>query len=156
MAIIPASLHTHSDQIGIRLTGDALFRGLSSSARRTLAAITHTRDAAIGELIFSEGDVPSDLKILVEGHAVLVIGNSSADSACIRKAADGEIFGVTETLGRSPYQYSLKALTDCRIETISREDFENFLSKEKLPRSRLIRILGIAVQMRHLFVRTAN
>jgi CRP-like cAMP-binding protein len=154
VAIIPESLHTYSDHVGIRLTEEALFRDLSAATRRKLSEISHSETFELGQLVFSEGDVPSDVKILVEGQAILVAGNATTDSLGVRKAANGEIFGLTETLGHSPYRYSLKGLTDCRFDTIAKEDLETFLSNEKLPRFRLIRILGIAVQTRHLFARS--
>lgn len=84
---------------------------------------------------------------MVEGHAVIVTGDDPPDEMYIRNAAEMEIFGLTEAIGQERFRYSLKAITACRVDLISKENFEAFLTTEKLPRARLTRILGIAIQI---------
>lgn len=97
--------------------------------------------------------MPNTISVLANGEAELIAGPQVCP--LFRKPAVGhEIFGLPEAFGGCCFAYGLYALSDCEIHSIPLKDFDEFLRSEEIPRTRLIRILGLAVQMRQRLLRS--
>ena len=130
------------------MNDEGLFRDLSSSAQGALQKIRKTREVRAGEMLVEKGEIPSSVSILCEGRAVLVSDTPKNENVLVRYADPHEVFGITEMFAEAGYSYSVRAVSTCKVERIERDDFDEFLRKEEVPRSRLIRILGIGLQLR--------
>jgi CRP/FNR family transcriptional regulator len=76
-----------------------------------------------------EGQTPSDILILLEGHVKLFINSSNGKRLILRVARPGEILGLISALSGSPYGLTAEALHLCSIASLRRPDFLGFLSR---------------------------
>jgi CRP-like cAMP-binding protein len=97
-----------------------------------------------GQTIFSKDLVPQEIVVLASGSAELKCGDTSGDS---RQVMPGEVFGLTETLAEAKYCDSLRALSDCEINVIGREDLISYL--RSTPEA-CYRSLEVIAEMLHL------
>lgn len=146
--IYPEYVINPAEVSGTRINDEGLFRDLSSRTRKALRMIRLIREIKAGELLVEKGHIPSSVSILCEGRAVLVSDTQNSENVLVRYADPHEVFGITEMFAEVGYTYSVRAVSTCQVERIERDDFDKFLRNEEVPRSRLIRILGIGLQLR--------
>jgi len=127
-----------------------LFGALSPAAQEALRAVKRAKDFAAGANVFTKGEIPSAIYILVRGEAQIV---RHGGGAAVCPATPGEIFGLTETLSNLPYETSLKTGAPCRFEYIRRAPFLNFLRNEPAACFRLLEIAAANLQQLYRFLR---
>jgi CRP/FNR family transcriptional regulator, cyclic AMP receptor protein len=119
-----------------------IFAGLSAAQLAEIACITQIRKYASGEEITREGDEGHELYLLLSGKVevskslTLLAGRADIDakdkSLIQLKAEDGPYFGEIALLNEaSSRSATVKALTDCLVGIISRQDFMNLCQRDK-------------------------
>ena len=129
------------------LAGD-LFGVLSPAACGYLHAVKHEKEFKKNEAVFNAGGTPSAIYILAEGEARIFY----QDGASFLTATPGEILGLTEMISNLPHEASLRTVTACRFEYISRDDFLLFLQNEPAVCFRLLEIVAANLHRLYSFL----
>ncbi len=91
---------------------------MESSGLRTFLFSADKKD----EYIIRKGEVGDKLYIIIEGFA-----QANTDGKLGNKLGDADYFGAISLLGDITRTVSVKALTDIRVLTLSKESFKNFI-----------------------------
>ncbi len=129
------------------LCADDLFCGLPPEAANSLSAIKRDKHFAKGETVFTGGQMPCCIFILLEGEAEI---HHQGETYSIKQ---NEILGLTEALANLPYEISVKAAAPCRFECIRRDEFLAFLQTQPEICFRLLQKLGANLQKIYRFLR---
>jgi uncharacterized membrane protein len=101
-----------------------LFRGLSESARISLAERLVERRYRAGELVFSKGDTGSAMFLVLSGKVEIFLPpQGGAERVDLKEASEGEHFGELSLFDEKPRSASAEAKTDCVLLELSREHF---------------------------------
>lgn len=130
---------------GHLLSANCLFCDLSSEALESLARIKNMIQFQKDVFIFTRGEIPSCVYILLEGQARML----SEDDKPLRLVKPDEIMGLTEMIGDLPCQVDVETITPCVCESINEEDFIAFLKDQPEVCFRLAQLLGLNVQKRY-------
>lgn len=122
--------------------GDDLFCDLSPKSLKSLERIKRKTQFQEGVCIFAKGDLPCCIYVLLKGRAQFL----QSESPEVRPVEKNEILGLPEMLANSPFEASVKAVTNCLCECISRDDFIEFLHEEPRVCFRLVQLLGSRLQ----------
>ena len=82
-----------------------------------------------GSTLFSEGESPKNVFILVNGRAKLSVNLSDGKRFILRIAEPGEVLGLAFALTGNPYEVMAETLYLCHIALIKREEFLEFLQR---------------------------
>ena len=115
-----------------------LFGALSPAAQDSLRAVTLDKEFAKDETIFADGEPTSGVYILRIGEAQILYRGDRK----VHLIKPDEILGLTETVANLPFESSVKTLSACHFEFISRAAFLAFLGDEPETCFRLLRMLG--------------
>ncbi len=101
-----------------------LFRGLSESARISLAERLVERRYRAGELVFSKGDTGSAMFLVLSGKVEIFLPpEGGAERVDLKEVSEGEHFGELSLFDEKPRSASAEAKTDCVLLELSREHF---------------------------------
>lgn len=128
--------------VGTAFLADDLFGGLPAETAKSLRAAKQTKRFAKDETIFTGGQMPSGIYVLLEGRAQLFYNGGGRT----RSIKQNEILGLTEAIAELPYETSVKTVAPCIFEYIGREDFIGFLQNEPEICFRLLQRLGANLQ----------
>ncbi len=106
-----------------------------------------------GETIFSSGQLPKVLYILRQGRASLIGSSSSGQSRPFRTSLPNEIFGITESLGETPFDFDLVAADQCSVEQIDRQNIEDLLLADGRSIAHVIQALSHGIHLCHIVAR---
>ncbi len=119
-----------------------LLEGLSDPVRESFMNMTRTKSWTRGELIISEGDVCKSLFIVTKGVAAVQKYTPSGEYSTIRLLEAGCCFGEAHLFEEQPrYTYTLEAVTDVTILTISMEQFRDLMETDPKIRENYLRVL---------------
>lgn len=131
---------------GKPFSAESLFCDLTPKTRKSLAKIKKQVKFRKHESIFSAGELPFSVYVLVAGKAQLYI-NTAANKRCIvRNILHSELLGLPELLAYFPYETGIEAVTACYCDCFPREDFINFLQTDSNISFRLLSMLGTNLQ----------
>jgi CRP-like cAMP-binding protein len=130
------------------LAGDDLFRDLSPASQNSLLAVKREKEFAPGETIFAGGAMPCCIYILTAGEAQIFYHGGGR----VHRVKQNEILGLTEALSNMPYEISVKTVTSCRFECLSRDAFLDFLQNEPETCFRLLQMLGTNLHKLYQFL----
>jgi CRP-like cAMP-binding protein len=88
-----------------------------------------SRVFAAGEIVLDKGSVPEAVLIFREGAAELIALDAGGELQAMRVVQPGEILGLTESIAGAPFNFRLKAVTDCRIESFELREFIQLLKE---------------------------
>lgn len=106
-----------------------------------------------GETIFSAGQSPEVLYILRQGIAKLIGSSPSGLGKPFRTSLPNEIFGVTESLGETPFDFDLVAAGQCTVEQIDRQNIEDLLLTDGRSIAHVIQALSYGIHFCHIVAR---
>jgi CRP/FNR family transcriptional regulator len=78
-------------------------------------------------VLFAEKQKPSNILFLLDGNVKLTMNSILGERLTLATATPGEILGLAATLGGSSYEMTAIALFPCRIDSLPRQSFLDFL-----------------------------
>jgi NTE family protein len=82
-----------------------------------------------GQVIYKEGAAPSFFYCIVRGRVVISSLGAQAKQAVLEYLHRGKYFGIISLLTGEPHSVTAKALNDCLLLTIAKDDFDLLLKK---------------------------
>lgn len=111
------SEHPSAETVGSVL----LFTGLSHEEHERLAAISFVEELPAGSRIFSEGDPPDDLWVMLEGRVALTMKTFGQPDKNVLTLRAGELLGWSALIGRKRVA-SADAVLDTRLLRMPRSE----------------------------------
>jgi len=105
------------------------FDTLRAEDLRDLELLTRLDVLSPGIVLFGEEEEPHEVFLLLEGRVKLTINSANGKRFLLRIAEPGEIVGLASALAGVPYEMTAETLNLCRIASISRIDFLQFLTR---------------------------
>ncbi len=124
-----------------RKTGE-FFRSLSPSGLRELKAIVLPISCPARAILFQEEQPPASILILLEGSVKISVNSSDGRRMILRIAKPAELLGLTSVLSGTSHEVTAEALHPCRIASIPRKTFLDFLTRHPATYQSLARELG--------------
>jgi CRP/FNR family cyclic AMP-dependent transcriptional regulator len=122
------------------LSEPALFKGLSQEQMRKLLSITRQVRFKKGDTIMKEGDIGHHMYIIQDGSVEVVksliledMDDEDAERGKVfthLSAEDHAVFGEIALLEESRRTATIRALTDCTLYEISKDDFLNLAEQD--------------------------
>jgi predicted acylesterase/phospholipase RssA/CRP-like cAMP-binding protein len=117
-----------------------LLQGLSVRSKRQLMEQANRIHHQAGEWLFREGDSASSAFIVRSGRIEIVREDTQRE--VLRTVKRGGIVGELALLRRTVRSASARALCDCELLELSREDFERMILEDRQFALSLCRVLG--------------
>jgi uncharacterized membrane protein len=129
------------------LTKIPMFENLSAEDLNLLTLLWHERTIRKSEVLFRKGDVGSSM-FIVEDGAIEICVLSAQDEEDIRVSTinKGGFFGELALISGQPRTATAKAIEDCRLLEMWREEFINFLSTRPIVAISMINEIGKRLQ----------
>lgn len=81
------------------------------------------------EVLFEEKQNPSRVFVLLEGQVKLSMNSMDGRRLILRIAGPGELPGLTSALSGKEYEMTAEALHPCKVASVRRQDFLEFLMR---------------------------
>ena len=134
---------------------------LSDHEAEVLAGLMSPLELADGDYLIEEGTADDTLHLLVSGKLEVVKKTGAGESATLSILRDGALAGEMSFVDGAAHTVGLRALCDCRILSIRREDFETIVDDNpqliyKVMRAIVRSTHQILQRMNHEFVEVSN
>lgn len=110
---------------------------ISASSRKN-----RTRFHDRGKVLFAEGDPVRGVYALRTGSAAVSVSSSEGRVIILRLAHAGEVLGLNCVLCNSFYDTTVKTLTPCCIDFVSRAELIEFMERNQAGATALLRLLS--------------
>jgi len=115
---------------GLRTVGKGrFFDTLRAEDLDDLELLTRLDALSPGTILFGEEEEPDEVFLLLEGRVKLTINSANGKRFLLRIVEPGEIIGLASALAGVPYEMTAEAHHLCRIASINRLDFLQFLTR---------------------------
>ena len=105
------------------LQGIGLFEGLDRDEVVSVAEVCQVRSFLKGELVFGEGSLGNELYIVRSGRVVIQMGGRGCSPATTLQVVEpNQIFGELALIDEESRSAAARALTDCEILILPREN----------------------------------
>lgn len=131
---------------GNSFSAESLFCDLSPQTAQSFAKIKRKVNFAKNQAIFSTGEMPCNIYVLLQGEARLYINSKNQKHCIVRNINQNEILGLPESLSFFPYETGIETLSPCVCESFKRDDFINLLKDNPQISFRLLKMLGYTLQ----------
>jgi len=108
----------------------ALGAELTDDEAETLSALMETSELADGDFLFEEGATDDALHVILTGKLEVVKRTGADEEASLAILREGELTGEMSFVDGAPHTVGLRALTDSRVLSLQREDFEGIIASE--------------------------
>ncbi|MEW6775455.1 MAG: cyclic nucleotide-binding domain-containing protein [Bdellovibrionota bacterium] len=108
-----------------------LFQELSDAHLKEVASICHEEEAKVGTTVFKEGEKGDKLFIILSGEIRISKQIPGVGEEALAVLKQGAFFGEMALIDDSERSADAIANKSCKLATISREDFEQFLFVNK-------------------------
>ena len=141
--------------------GSSLGSELSNDEARVLAGLMNYRDVADGEFLIEEGVSDDTLHVLLSGKLEVVKHTGAGETASLAILRPGALAGEMSFVDGAVHTVGLRALTDCRVLSLRRKDFEEVVGENphlvyKVMRAVTRSAHRIVHQMNHEFIELSN
>lgn len=109
-------------------TGEFVER-LSPEARREFESLRMSFDCPANTVLFMEDQAPSNILFLLEGQVKVSMNSYAGRRLIIGIANPGETLGLASALSGSRYDITAETLYSCKIASMEREEFLEFLTR---------------------------
>jgi len=106
-----------------------LFAGLTSPELGYLRKKSSFEEFRKGQVIYKEGAPPSYFYCLVRGRVVISAQDHLGKQQVLEYLHRGQYFGIISALTGEPHSVTAKALNDCLLIVISKNDFDGLLKR---------------------------
>ena len=104
-----------------------LFDKLAPETVRELIALAHTRTFEPGEVLFSEGDQPEHVYLILDGTMKLSINSTGGRRLILGMAMNGDFAGLASVLCNKPQETTGETGYTSKVAILAANDFRNFL-----------------------------
>lgn len=141
--------------------GSSLGSELSGEEAGVLAELMSHSDVADGEFLIQEGATDDTLYVLLSGKLEVVKHTGAGETASLAILRPGALVGEMSFVDGAVHTVGLRALTDCRVLSLRRKDFEEIIAKHphivyKVMRAVTRSAHRIVHQMNHEFIELSN
>lgn len=103
---------------------------LSDRQCATLASIIKVAGLKANEFLLEEGQVDDSLHVLVTGKLEVVKSDQGGEYVALHVLQPGDMAGELGFIDGMPHSAGLRAVSDCEVFNIHREDFETLIGKD--------------------------
>jgi CRP/FNR family cyclic AMP-dependent transcriptional regulator len=129
------------------LTKIPMFENLSAEDLNLLTLLWHERTIRKSEVLFRKGDVGSSMFIVQDGSMeICVLSGQDQEEIRVSTIDKGGFFGELALISGQPRTATAKAIEDCRLLEMWREEFINFLSTRPMVAISMINEIGKRLQ----------
>lgn len=100
-----------------------IFEHIPTDGLAHLAAITEEIELAPGTVIYTEGEIPDGMYIVIDGQVEL-----TREKQNVMVAGGKDVFGTWALFDEEPRVVSAAALRECRVLKIDKQDFIDLLA----------------------------
>jgi len=141
--------------------GSSLGSELSNDEAGALAALMSHREISDGEFLIDEGTSDDTLHILLAGKLEVVKHTGAGETASLAILRPGALAGELSFIDGAVHTVGLRALCDCRVLSLKREDFEGIIDANPRLVYKVMRAVArsahrIVHQMNHEFIELSN
>ena len=129
------------------LTKIPMFENLSAEDLNLLTLLWHERTIRKSEVLFRKGDVGSSMFIVQDGAIeICVLSEQDQEDIRVSTINRGGFFGELALISGLPRTATARAIEDCRLLEMWREEFINFLSTRPIVAISMIDEIGKRLQ----------
>jgi CRP-like cAMP-binding protein len=141
--------------------GSSLGSELSNEEAGVLAGLMNYHDVADGEFLIEEGVSDDTLHLLLSGKLEVVKHTGAGETASLAILRPGAMAGEMSFVDGAVHTVGLRALSDCRVLSLRRKDFEEIIAENphlvyKVMRAVTRSAHRIVHQMNHEFIELSN
>jgi CRP-like cAMP-binding protein len=103
-------------------------------------------NCADGRKLFSQGDDPSGLFILMSGEVTLILENDLGVPLILTPMAPGSILGLPALVSEKPYSMTAMAKRGAKVGFVTRDEFSFLMLSEPLLALMIVRVLAAEVR----------
>jgi len=134
---------------------------LSHEEAGELSALMNMLALKDGDFLISEGTQDDSLHVLLEGKLEVIKDTAADGTASLAILRDGDLAGELSFLDGATHTVGLRALCDCHVLSLKREDFEKIVDKHPQTVYKVMRAVArsahrIVHQMNHDFIEMSN
>ena len=112
---------------GACVTSVPIFNNLDYDQLLKISQIMEGVSYDKGNIIFTEGNNGDTLYFIYEGKIKLYKYTKDGKEQILNILSDGDFFGELNLLKNSTYNFNAKAITDCKVCTLTNEQFKNII-----------------------------
>jgi CRP/FNR family cyclic AMP-dependent transcriptional regulator len=120
---------------------EGYFCSLGSDILPQLEVISTPISAASSQQIFAQGQDPEQVFILCSGYVKLTASSPRGRKMIVRIAGPGSVLGLHAAVSSNPYEVTAQTLSEVRLRSVRRPDFNAFLGQHEEVRSRVTQCL---------------
>lgn len=121
----------------------AFFMGLSPDVLEEFESMGHRANYENGSLLFSEGQFPESVYVVIEGSIKLSLNSTDGRRLTHQVASRGDIVGITAVILDIPYDSTAEAIHTCKVASISKREFFAFLLRDPETQWAVMRALSV-------------
>ena len=149
------------DNVTNLVIGSSLGAELSQKEAGTLAGLMSHSELADNEFLIKEGATDDSLHVLLSGKLEVVKSTGADESASLAILRPGALAGELSFVDGAQHTVGLRALSDCRVLRLKREDFEGIIDDHPRLAYKVMRAVvrsahRIVHQMNYEFVELSN
>ena len=143
------------------LKDSSLGAELSDQEAGILGGLMTARELKNDEFLITEGTADDTLHLLVSGNLEVVKKTGAGETATLAILRDGALAGEMSFVDGAPHSVGLRALCDCRVLSLKREDFETIVADNPQIVYKIMRAVTrsahqIVQRMNHEFIEISN
>ncbi|WP_455717051.1 Crp/Fnr family transcriptional regulator [Anaerosporobacter sp.] len=119
-----------------------IFSSFSCEELEEVYKLIQHREIKKGEILFKDGEIVTSLVIVNEGWLKSYNYTKEGKEQIITILRDGDSYGEMHLLKEKRFEGYLKAITDCDICTLSKEEFRKVLLKSSKMCLKLLEVVG--------------
>jgi len=145
----------------VEILNSQLGTELSDDEAATLAGYMQAHELRGGDYLIEEGTVDDTLHIMVEGNLEVVKRTAADGTASIAIIREGHLAGELSFIDGKVHTVGLRALSDCKVISLERKDFERIVDKNPQLVYKVMRAVArsahrIVHQMNDEFIELSN
>ena len=113
----------------VEILNSQLGTELNDDEAASLAGFMQVRKLYGGEYLIKEGAVDDSLHVLVEGNLEVVKKTAADGTASLALVREGHLAGELSFIDGKVHTVGLRALSDCKIISLERKDFEGIVNE---------------------------
>jgi CRP-like cAMP-binding protein len=134
---------------------------LSHDEAGILSAMMDSLALKDGDFLITEGTQDDSLHVLLEGKLEVIKGTAADGTASLAILRDGDLAGELSFLDGAIHTVGLRALCNCHVLSLKREDFEKIINENPQIVYKVMRAVArsahrIVHQMNHDFIEMSN
>jgi CRP-like cAMP-binding protein len=102
---------------------------LSGEQAQLLGGLMESRDLADGELLISEATADDSLYVLLGGKLEVIKNTGAPQPASLGILREGDLAGELSFIDGEVHTVGLRALCDCQVLSLKREQFESIVNE---------------------------